>query len=229
MRERKRALAENDTASSFFGQIGHLNYVNSMFDLFLAGSETTSTSLNFTLLYLLHFPSIQAKLQRDLDEVVGRARKPSIEDKDKLPYLEAFIMEVQRHAAVVPIGVQHSCTKDTKFRNYVFPKNSMITFNLFEMMRDPANFEDPDKFKPERFLQDGKFKPHPMMVAFGMGKRECLGKPLAKHELFLFTANLLHQFTFEPGTEAIPGLDDVVVAVTRMPQKFKVRIVSRMD
>ncbi len=63
-------------------------------------------------------------------------------------------------------------------------------------MHDPVNFSDPDEFKPERFLsEDGKaFHTPKAYVAFGMGKRECLGKSLAKVEQYLFTAALIHQF-----------------------------------
>ena len=68
MKERKEAEEKGNATSSFFGKTGHWNYVNSMFDLFLAGSETTSTSLTWTLLYLIRFPSIQEKLQKEIDE-----------------------------------------------------------------------------------------------------------------------------------------------------------------
>ncbi len=93
-------------ASSFYGEEGHSNFVNVMFDLFLTGSETTSTTLNFTLLYLLHFPRsceivfgkicrlycllqifrrrIAKRLRKDIDEVVGRERLPSLDDREKV-------------------------------------------------------------------------------------------------------------------------------------------------
>lgn len=69
MKERKRANAENDTESSFYGQTGHWNFVNSMFDLWLGGSETTSTSLMFSILYMVLNPRWQKRLQDELDEV----------------------------------------------------------------------------------------------------------------------------------------------------------------
>ncbi len=72
--ERKRAEAENDTRSSFYGEDGDVNYVNSMFDLFLAGSETTSTTLVFLVLYCLHYPEEMKEAQAEIDEVVGRSR-----------------------------------------------------------------------------------------------------------------------------------------------------------
>ena len=55
-----------------------------MYDLFLTGSETTSTSLNWSILYLLHFPRLAEKLRGELDSAVGRERLPRIEDRDKV-------------------------------------------------------------------------------------------------------------------------------------------------
>ncbi len=65
-------------------------------------------------------------------------------------------------------------------------------------MHDPANFPNPEKFDPERFLDPstGLYRPHRAFVAFGVGKRECLGKSLAKLELFLFTSALVHKFKY---------------------------------
>lgn len=226
--ERNRVKEANETNSSFYGQVGYYNYVNSFFDLFLAGSETTSTSLNFTVMYLLHFPSIQKRLQDELDKVVGRSRLPSYQDRTSLPYVEAFIAELQRHTTIVPLSVQHVPTEDVTFRGYKIPKNTVITPNIGEVMMDPVNFPNPKKFDPERFLDDnGNFKPHKALIYFGIGKRECLGKSLAKMELFILTSCLLHQFTFEPGTSAIPDLNDVHIGIARSPANFKFRIKIR--
>ena len=145
-----------------------------------------------------------------------------------MPYLEAFMAEIQRHVTIAPMGAHHTPTRDTQLLGYQFPKGQMITFNLFEIMRDPKHFPDPEKFDPDRFLKDGKFQGNPALVGFSMGKRECLGKLLAKQELFLFTSNLLHQFTFEPGTKGpIPDLDQGTVSITRLPEHFTVRAIPK--
>ena len=95
-------------------------------------------------------------------------------------------------------------------------------------MKDPANFSDPDKFDPTRFLDaEGRFKSHPANIYFGIGKRECLGKPLAKMEYFLFLANLVHNFSFEPTLEGLPDVNDCHIAVTRTPNKHKIKFVPR--
>merc|ERR1719290_57954 len=83
-----------DSKSSFHGQLGLDNLKVSMFDLFLAGSETTSTTLTWAALYMVRYPEIQSKVQHELDTVVGINRLPNMEDKRNLPYVEAVIMEI---------------------------------------------------------------------------------------------------------------------------------------
>ena len=77
-----------DKSSSFYGEVGIDNLRNTLFDLFLAGSETTSTTLTWAALYMVRYPDVQKKVQDELDKVVGQNRHPSIKDKPNLPYTE---------------------------------------------------------------------------------------------------------------------------------------------
>ena len=79
--ERKKASEENETNSSFYEEIGDRNFVMTMFHLFLAGSETTSTSLTFAVLFMLHFPEPFKIAQAELDDVVGPSRLPNCNDR----------------------------------------------------------------------------------------------------------------------------------------------------
>ena len=96
-----------EESSSLYGQFGIDNLKVTLFDLFLAGSETTSTTLTWAALYMVRYPEIQTRVQEELDQVVGGDRLPSMKDKADLPYTEAVVMEIQRHANIVPMGVQH--------------------------------------------------------------------------------------------------------------------------
>ena len=96
-----------DSYLTLFFIIGFDNLKVTLFDLFLAGSETTSTSLTWAALYMVRYPEIQGKVQEELDKVVGVNRSPSMTDKPNLPFTEAVLMEIQRHANIVPLGVQH--------------------------------------------------------------------------------------------------------------------------
>ena len=77
-----------DKTSSMYGQLGMDNLKVTLFDLFLAGSETTSTTLTWAALYMVRYPEVQRKVQEELDEVVGFQRLPSMKDKAELPYTE---------------------------------------------------------------------------------------------------------------------------------------------
>ena len=151
-----------------------------------------------------------------------------MEDQKRLPYVEAFLAEIQRHATIAPFSVQHTPLQDVVFQGYKLPKNTIITLNLAEVMKDPQNFDEPHEFKPERFINaKGEFSINTKAwLPFGSGKRECLGKSLAKEELFLFTSALVHQFEFQV-SEKMPDLNNCHVAIARSPAKCKVKFVPR--
>uniref|UniRef100_A0A8C8ZCN8 unspecific monooxygenase n=1 Tax=Prolemur simus TaxID=1328070 RepID=A0A8C8ZCN8_PROSS len=94
------------------------------FDLFGAGTETISTTLKYALLLLLKHPEVTAKVQEEIDCVIGRHRSPCMQDKSHMPYTDAVIHEVQRYLDLVPTDLPHAVTRDIKFRNYLIPKIS---------------------------------------------------------------------------------------------------------
>ncbi|GAB1302450.1 Cytochrome P450 2C44 [Apodemus speciosus] len=93
-------------------------------NLFTAGTETTSTTLRFGLLLLVKHPEVQAKVQEELDRVIGRHQPPSMKDKMKLPYTDAVLHEIQRYITLLPSSLPHAVVRDTKFRHYVIPKKT---------------------------------------------------------------------------------------------------------
>ena len=109
--EMKKVTEEGKTNSSFYGETGEIHLNASFFDLYLAGSETTSTTLLFSIIYMVNYPKIQEKIQMELDKIVGRNRLPSLKDRQEMPYLEATLSEIQRYANVAHTAVVVS--KDT--------------------------------------------------------------------------------------------------------------------
>ncbi len=115
-----------------------------------------------------------------------------------------------------------------------FPPDTAFYPALTEVLQDPTHFPEPEKFKPERFLEispeTGKlvYKPNHALIPFGVGKRECLGKTLAKMELFLFVTCLLHQFSFEaPENHPLVNPEESVIGATRAPAPFYTKITPR--
>lgn len=228
--ERKKAEEENSIQSSFYGEKGHWNFVSTMFDLFSAGEETTSSTLQWAIAYFIHYPEVQKRAQEELDEIVGRSRLPALDDLDHMPYIEALLSEIQRCGNIAPFSVKHAVSEDIEIEGYLYTKNSTIIPNLSAILNDPKNFEDPESFNPDRFLckETGKFVPHPALIVFGVGKRECLGKNLAKKELYLFLAGLLHQFCFYASNQGPPDLKMANISTTRTPKPFRVKVIPRM-
>ncbi|XP_004703511.3 cytochrome P450 2U1, partial [Echinops telfairi] len=184
---------KNNSKSSF--NEDYLFYI--LGDLFIAGTDTTTNSLLWCLLYMALHPDVQEKVHEEIQRVIGRDRAPSLTDKVQMPYTEATIMEVQRLTVVVPLSIPHMTSEETVLQGYAIPKGTVVVPNLWAIHRDPAIWEKPEDFCPSRFLDDqGQLIKKEIFIPFGIGKRVCMGEQLAKMELFLMFVSLMQSFTF---------------------------------
>ncbi|XP_018426080.1 PREDICTED: cytochrome P450 2C15-like isoform X3 [Nanorana parkeri] len=195
-------------------------------NLFVAGMETTSTTLRWSLLLMIKHPEVQKKVQSEIDRVMGSA-EPQTEHRKLMPYTDAVVHEIQRFADIVPLNVPHATAKDVRFRGYNIPKGTTVMPLLSSVLRDEAYFERADEFYPEHFLDsEGNLKKNEAFIPFSLGKRSCAGENLAKMELFLFFTTLLQKFTFQ----APPGVDlDLTPALgfTNAPLPHKICAIPR--
>ena len=139
-------------------------------DLYAAGTETTSNTLIWCIVYMLNYPDVLRKVQAEIDEVWGRHKTPCMRDKQNMPFVEATIMEIQRSADIVPLGVPHSVLEDVEFRGYTIPKGTTVMTNLYAVHRDERIWDDPDVFRPSRFLdEEGKVLRREELIPFSAG------------------------------------------------------------
>ncbi|NWY56291.1 CP2C1 protein, partial [Chionis minor] len=172
--------------------------VMSVFNLFGAGTVTTSNSLVFSLLILAKYPHIQAKVQEEIDAVVGAGCAPSTEDRLRMPYTNAVIHELQRFHKTRIENFPRMTTQDVVFRGHVIPKGTVVIPVLSSVHTDPTQWENPKEVDPGHFLDEkGKFRKREAFMAFSAGKRMCPGEALARMELFLFLTTLLQSFSFQ--------------------------------
>ncbi|XP_077978782.1 cytochrome P450 2U1-like [Glandiceps talaboti] len=194
-----------------------------IFDLLLGGSDTTSQTMMWIILYLVTHVDLQTTLQKEMDAVIGKNKSPSLDDRSKLPLTEAAISEVLRLSPTAPLGLPHSTSDDVTFRGYAIPKGSLVFFNIWSVHHEADHWSKPGEFKPDRFLNsDGQYIRANAFMPFGTGKRLCLGEQLAKAELFLFVVNLLQRFDLRlPDDQPKPTLEGKVGALWT-PQIFQV-------
>ncbi|NP_001289295.1 cytochrome P450 2K4-like precursor [Phalacrocorax carbo] len=190
-----RQQEENGKANEYFS---NENLIEVVRNLFAAGMETTSTTLRWGLLLMMKYPEIQKKVQEEIEQVIG-STPPRIEHRTQMPYTDAVVHEIQRFANILPLNLPHETTADVTLKGYFIPKGTYIIPLLASVLRDKSQWEKPDIFYPEHFLDsEGKFVKKEAFIPFSAGRRICAGETLARMELFLFFTSLLQRFTFRP-------------------------------
>ena len=141
-----------DPNSTYYGEAGKEHLANTLMDMFIAGSETTSTTLTWAMLYMARYPAILQKVVEELDRVVGQGRAPSLRysvdlplhtltlhlfrDRPDLPYTEAVLMEIQRYANIIPNGIAHiSPTHDINVNGLTIPANTHVMPLMVEILK----------------------------------------------------------------------------------------------
>lgn len=166
-------------------------------EMFIAGTDTTTSTLEWAMAELLHNPNTLNKVQSELRRTLGPNKKLDESDIENLPYLKAVIKETLRLHPPLPFLVPHMAMDSCKMLGYYIPKETQILVNVWAIGRDPKTWENPLEFKPERFLGPNMvdFKGHNFeFIPFGSGRRMCPAVPLASRVLPLALGSLLLSF-----------------------------------
>ncbi|XP_017755180.1 PREDICTED: methyl farnesoate epoxidase [Eufriesea mexicana] len=197
-------------------------------DLFMAGSETTSKALSFCFLYLVLFPNIQKKAHEEIDKVIGPNKFPTLEDRTRMTYMNAVVLESLRMFMGRTLNVPHRTLRDTTILGHRIPKDTMLIVNFNRILMDES-WGDPENFRPERFIDESGNTVAPQTYfPFSIGRHRCMGENLAKSNIFIIVTALLQAFTFSvvPG-EKKPSVQDFVDGVTAGPKPFRVMVSLR--
>ncbi|QRV88346.1 cytochrome P450 family protein [Ceratobasidium sp. AG-Ba] len=176
---------------------------------------------------MLLFPEVQKRAQREIDIVTNSSRLPTLEDRQKLEYVERLVHEALRWCPVLPGGVPHACSQDDFYRGYHIPRGTIIYPNVWAMSRDPEIYCDPELFNPDRFLDSNL----PTAPAFGFGRRACPGLYYGHASLLIIIASVLASFDILPikdehSKDILPSFENTG-HLTFDPKPFKVKFAKR--
>ncbi|KAF6176806.1 hypothetical protein GIB67_025939 [Kingdonia uniflora] len=171
-----------------------------LLNLFSAGTDTSSSTVEWAIAELMRNPTLLAKAQHELDTVVGKDRLVTESDLGQLPFLQAIIKETFRLHPSTPLSLPRTASESCEINGYFIPKDSTLLVNVYAISRDPNVWFEPLEFKPERFLpgsdkanidiKGNDFE----VIPFGAGRRICAGMSLGLRMVTFTTASLVHAF-----------------------------------
>ncbi|XP_078165457.1 isoflavone 3'-hydroxylase-like [Carex rostrata] len=179
---------------------------NIILSMILAGTDTSSNTTVWAMANLLNNPQVLKKAAAEIDKHVGNDRLINESDIALVPYLGYIMSEVLRLYPGAPLLLPHESREDVTIGDYNIPHGTMLFVNVYHIHRDPNIWEEPMKFKPERFNNgkaEGKF-----MIPFGMGRRRCPGEGLAMRQVGLILGTLIQCFDWKRTTNELVDLTE---------------------
>lgn len=168
-------------------------------DVMFGGTETVASAIEWAMAELMRSPEDQKRVQQELADVVGLDRRVEESDFEKLTFLKCALKETLRLHPPIPL-LLHETAEETTVGGYFIPKKARVMINAWAIGRDKNCWEEPETFKPARFLEPGvpDFKGSNFeFIPFGSGRRSCPGMQLGLYALESAVAHLLHCFTWE--------------------------------
>lgn len=178
-------------------------------EFLLGGTDTTATTMTWTMANLVKNQKIQEKMYDEIKQVVKHGEEIEEKHLKRMPYLKAVVLETFRRHPPGHFILPRAVIQETNMNGHKIPKNAMINFPVAELGWDPNVWENPMEFKPERFLNEGEVDfdlkgiKEIKMMPFGAGRRVCPAISIATLHLEYFLANLVRDFkwTVQEGYE----------------------------
>ena len=229
VRDPPETLVEAYALDIMGSESGKLNLdflVGVVYELFFAGTETTSNTIESFLACMATHPEIQDKLFEEVQSVVGD-KKLNAAHLKSLDYLQAVQFEVQRFCCIVENVAPHTLTKTVELEcGHQIQKNETVVGSISWVMRDPKLWKHPHTFNPENFLdKDGKFESNEAFIPYGMGPRVCLGQNLADLELKITICELIRKFRVSSDDNI--DLNRKILGFTTSPFHYRYNFLSR--
>uniref|UniRef100_A0A0D9XLI4 Cytochrome P450 n=1 Tax=Leersia perrieri TaxID=77586 RepID=A0A0D9XLI4_9ORYZ len=214
--------------------------VNLCSEFLNAGTDTTSTALQWIMAELVKNPSIQSKLHDEINSKITTTTGADIdgevteEDTHNMPYLKAVILEGLRKHPPGHMVLPHKAAEEIEIGGYVIPKGTTVNFMVAEMGRDEKEWEKPMEFIPERFLAGGDGEGVDVtgskgirMMPFGVGRRICAGLNIAMLHLEYFVANMVREFEWKEVAGDEVDFAEKTEFTTVMAKPLRARLVPR--
>jgi cytochrome P450 len=197
--------------------------------MFAVGTDTTHTALEWTMTELLKHPEVMKKAQDEIRRITGSKISVTQDDVEKTLYLKAVIKESLRLHPPIPTLIPRESTKDVKVQGYDILAKTRVIINAWAIGRDPSSWENPDEFRPERFLEGAiDFKGNDFQfILFGAGRRGCPGTTFASSVIEITLASLLHKFNWAlPGGAKPEDLDITEAPGLAIHRKFPLVVIA---
>nr|UTS77795.1 cytochrome P450 736Q2 [Ginkgo biloba] len=190
-------------------------------DMLVGGVDTSATTLEWAIAELLRNPQIMKRAQKEIESVVGKDRRVKESDVPSLEYVQCVMKETLRLHATSPLLPPHESTEACTVGGYILPPKTRLIVNAWAITTDPAVWEDPLAFNPERFMgKDINLKGQMFdMIPFGSGRRSCPGVSMALVVLEFTLAQLLHCFEW--------SLEDIDPQQLDMSEIFALTVARR--
>lgn len=184
--------------------------------MFIAGTETTGVTMEWAMSLLLNHPEVLQKVREEIVSNVGHERLLNDSDLAKLPYLRCVVNETLRLYPAAPLLLPHCSSEDCMVDGYEIPKDTLLLVHAWAIHRDPSIWEEPTKFKPERFEGNFQEKEGLKYLPFGLGRRACPGSTMGLRLVLLALGAAVQCFEWENvGSEMVDMTPGIGITISK--------------